>query len=139
MSDFGPAWLFLSAFVSSTLLPGGSEALFAYLLWEAEHTAGLLFVLATLGNTLGGMTSWGLGRLIAWRYPARRFAKPGERDAVERIRRWGSPALLFSWVPVVGDPLCLAAGWLKVHWLLALALIGAGKALRYGAIVLAVG
>ena len=138
MSDTGPVWLFLSAFVSSTLLPGGSEAVFGLMLWRAEHAPGVLLAIATLGNTLGGMTSWGIGRLIAWRYPARRLTS-GQDRAIERLRRWGSPALLLSWVPVIGDPLCLAAGWLKVHWLLAALLIGTGKAARYAAIMWAIG
>lgn len=136
MSEYGPFWLFLSAFVSSTLMPGGSEAVFGAMLWRGDHPAGLLLAIATLGNTLGGMTSWGLGRVIAWRYPARRMT-PAQAGAIERLRRWGSPALLFSWLPIIGDPLCLAAGWLKVHWLLAMTLIALGKAARYAAIMFA--
>ncbi len=53
------------------------------------------------------------------------------QPAIERIRRWGSPVLLLSWLPVIGDPLCVAAGWLRIHWLLSLVLIGIGKTVRY--------
>ncbi|QKT04191.1 DedA family protein [Ectothiorhodospiraceae bacterium 2226] len=130
-----PVWLlFWSAFVSATLLPGGSEAIFAALVWRGEHALSLLLAAATVGNTLGGMTSWGIGRLAAWRWPAERLTTPTQRRAVDRVRRWGAPVLLFSWVPVIGDPLCAAAGWLRVHWLLALVLIGVGKFARYAAV-----
>lgn len=139
MAESGPLWLFLSAFVSSTLLPGGSEALFVALLWDGHHAPALLFGLASLGNTLGGMTSWGIGRIIAWRLPARELVKPAHRRALEWLRRWGRPVLLLSWLPVVGDPLCVVAGWLRMHWLPALLLIGAGKAARYLVVMLAAG
>jgi membrane protein YqaA with SNARE-associated domain len=127
--------LFASAFLSSTLLPGGSEVVLAYLAMNDQHLPLTLLVVATLGNTLGGMTSWGIGRLIAIKYPARGLAKPAHQKALARLQRWGSPLLLFSWLPVIGDPLCVAAGWLRLHWLLSLLFIGAGKAARYAVIL----
>ncbi len=127
--------LFLSAFVSSTLFPGGSEAVLYYLLQQAENNPWTLILVATAGNTLGGMTSWGLGRLIAIKYPAEGLVRPDRQKALARIERWGSPVLLLSWLPIVGDPLCVAAGWLRIHWLLSLVYIGMGKFLRYGVIV----
>ena len=127
--------LFLSAFVSSTLLPGGSEAVLMLLAANSAGDKLVLLAVATLGNTLGGMSSWALGRFIAWRFPARRFAAKQQR-AIVRIQRWGSPALLLSWLPVVGDPLCLAAGWLRIHWLPSLVFIAAGKAARYAVLLL---
>jgi membrane protein YqaA with SNARE-associated domain len=127
--------LFISSFISSTLFPGGSEAVLAYLSSEQQHAKWLLLLVATTGNTLGGMTSWGIGWLIAKKYPTRQLLKPGHEDAIERIKKYGSPILLLSWLPVIGDPLCVAAGWLRVHWLLALVFIGVGKAARYGVIV----
>jgi membrane protein YqaA with SNARE-associated domain len=134
MDDF--LWgLFISSFISSTLFPGGSEAVLAYLSSEQQHASWLLLLVATTGNTLGGMTSWGIGWLIAKKYPTRQLLKPGHEDAIERIKKYGSPILLLSWLPVIGDPLCVAAGWLRVHWLLALVFIGVGKAARYGVIV----
>jgi membrane protein YqaA with SNARE-associated domain len=134
-SDAGLWALFFSAFVSATLLPGGSEALLAALAWQGAHDALVLLVVASIGNTLGGMSSWGLGWLVAWRYPAERLVDGRRERAVGQVRRWGSPALLFSWLPVVGDPLCFAAGWLRVHWVPALVFIGLGKAARYAAIL----
>jgi membrane protein YqaA with SNARE-associated domain len=130
-SEDNALWLlFASAFVSSTLLPGSSEAVLVVAARSGFSPATLLWV-ATLGNTLGGLTNWWIGRWIATRYPARRLLKPGQQESLTRVRRFGWPALLFSWLPVVGDPLCLAAGWLRVNlWLSALA-IGLGKAARY--------
>ncbi len=126
--------LFLSAFISSSLMPGGSEALFAAMLWHGGQSPAALLLVATAGNTLGGMSSWGIGRLLARRRPAGRMA---QRVALERLRRWGPAALLLSWLPFVGDPLCVAAGWLRVHWAAALLLIGLGKAGRYAALLYA--
>lgn len=122
--------LLFSAFISSTLMPGGSEALLVYLFLDDPQRYVLLLVVATLGNTLGAMTSWGIGRLIAWRYPAHSHDQKRQR-AIARIQRFGSPILLFSWLPLIGDPLCVAAGWLRIHWLKALVFIAIGKALRY--------
>ena len=127
--------LFGSAFLSSTLLPGGSEALLVYLASDAVYTPLTLLSVAAVGNTLGGMTSWGLGRLIAVKVPARGLVKPEQQQAVERIQRWGSPLLLLSWLPVIGDPLCVAAGWLRLHWLLSLVFIGVGKTVRYAVLL----
>jgi len=123
--------LFVSAFLSSTLLPGGSEVVLAYLASNETHSPHMLLLVAAVGNTLGGMTSWGIGRLIAYKYPARGLVKPTHQQAVDRIQRWGSPLLLLSWLPVIGDPLCVAAGWLRIPWLLSLLFIGAGKTSRY--------
>jgi len=68
--------LFGSAFISSTLLPGGSEAVLAYLATDAIYSPLTLLSVAAVGNTLGGMTSWGLGWLIAVKYPAQGLEKP---------------------------------------------------------------
>ena len=130
--------LFLSAFLSSTLLPGGSEVVLAALASQKNHDPWILFLVATAGNTLGGMSSWVLGFIMSWRFPLVKPSKPQQARAVERIQQWGSPALLLSWVPVIGDPLCLAAGWLRVNGMLAFLFIGVGKALRYAAIVVLV-
>ena len=128
-------FLFLSAFISSTLFPGGSEAVLAYLSSEAEYSLTILILVATLGNTLGAMTSWGVGSLISIKYSTEKLAKEGQQKAVERLQRYGSPVLLLSWLPVIGDPLCLAAGWLRIHWLQSLLFITIGKLLRYIVVV----
>jgi membrane protein YqaA with SNARE-associated domain len=122
--------LFVSSFLAATLLPGGSEAaLYAVLryhpdvLWQA-------ILVATVGNTLGGMSSYGIGRLIPQRKPLK---------GLQYVQRYGSPVLLLSWVPVIGDPLCVAAGWLRLNAALALLYIAIGKLARYLVIAAAAG
>ena len=129
--------LFVSAFLAATLLPGGSEAVLAVLAVRDDYDPWLLLAVATAGNTLGGMSTWAVGRFFGWRYPASRFTQPKYDRPLRWLQQWGSPALLLSWMPVVGDALCLAGGWLRVHWLAALAWIAIGKAARYAVIVYA--
>jgi len=74
--------------------------------------------------------------LLARRYPLDRPRQPGQQRAVERLKKWGSPLLLLSWLPVVGDPLCFAAGWMRMNAGLSALFIGAGKAARYAVILL---
>ena len=135
MVDQDLFWLFSSSFISSTLFPGGSEVVLAYLSSNQQHPAWLLLVIATTGNTLGGMTSWGIGWLIARKYSSEKLLKAKQQNAVSHIRQYGSPVLLLSWLPVIGDPLCVAAGWLRIHWVTAITFIGVGKALRYWVIL----
>lgn len=141
MDDFiaaFPLWgLFVSAFVSATLAPGGSEAVLAYLAHQAEFPPLVLLSTATSGNTLGALTTWLLGFWTGRRYPADRPDDPRRHRAVIAVRRWGFPILLLSWLPVVGDGFCFAAGWLRLPFWGSLLAIAAGKALRYAAIVYA--
>lgn len=137
-SDYAPElWgLFASAFVSASLLPGGSEALLYWLAGQGRYSSSTLLLVAGAGNTLGGLSSWLVGRMLAWRWPDHRLLrKPRQRVALVRLRRWGSPALLLSWLPVVGDPLCVAAGWLRVGFWSALLFIAVGKLARYGVVL----
>ncbi len=133
--DYSLLGLFFSAFLSSTILPGSSEVLLVALATQGDVPLLNLLAVATAGNTLGGMSSWVLGWIIALRYPLTTLSKAANRRAVDRVRKWGSPILLFSWVPLIGDPLCVAAGWLRISWLRALYFIGIGKALRYGVLL----
>lgn len=127
--------LFLSSFISSTLLPGGSEIVLATLATQTSLDQVLLISIATLGNTLGGMLTWAMGRFTIWRWPTKTFAKKYEKACLQ-LQRSGSPVLLFSWLPVIGDPLCFVAGWLKIRLEVALMFILLGKALRYTVITL---
>ena len=136
MSESLSLWgLFFSAFLSSTILPGTSEVMLGALAMQGQNASWSLLAVATLGNTLGGMSSWGLGRLLSWRYPMTDLTKSAHRRAVDRLRQWGSPALLLSWVPFLGDPLCVAGGWLRIPWLVSLVYIGLGKGIRYAVLL----
>ena len=124
--EAGLAGLFASSFLAATLLPGGSEAvLFAFVRFHPEQASAAL-LLATLGNTLGGMSTYLLARLI----PASEL--PARLDAV---RRHGSPALIMAWAPVVGDALCAAAGWLRLNWGACALWMALGKGLRYAFVI----
>ena len=121
--------LALSAFLAATLLPGGSEAVFAGVL-ALRPELGLAAVLtATAANTAGGMSTYLLGRLLPRKETSPRLAT---------VQRWGSITLLLSWVPLMGDALCAAAGALRLNWLACLLWMALGKGLRYGAITWAV-
>lgn len=123
--------LFTSAFLASTLLPGGSEIILGFLATSNETSKITLITTATLGNTLGGMTSL----FIGYKIPNRLVQKSGHQYAITMINRWGNPALLFSWLPIIGDLLCVAAGWLRLPLLNCVIYIALGKLLRYIAIV----
>ena len=121
--------LFISSFLAATLLPGGSEvALFAVLKAYPE-TIWLALCVATVGNTLGGMATFGMG----WLLPLTQQLKH-----VEKLRRYGTPALLLAWVPLLGDALCLAAGWLRLNWWQATLFMALGKFARYWIIAITV-
>lgn len=139
MDEFFNEWglwgLFISAFISSTLLPGGSEALLLALSISEVHEPGLLFVVATVGNALGGMTSWLIGWWLARRYPLENLSQHKYERAVAHVRRWGGLVLLLSWLPVIGDPLCVAAGWLRINPLWSMLLIALGKGARYAVLL----
>ena len=126
--------LFFSALISSTLAPGGSEVLLAYLVSSNQFSILVLVVVATAGNTLGAMTTWWLGFLIATKIGSGRVKRSLSEKSVQVIQSWGAWALLFSWLPVLGDGLCLAAGWLRLGVWRCLAAIIIGKAVRYAAI-----
>lgn len=119
--------LFASSFLAATLLPGGSEAvLFGVLkLHPAEFWPAL--AVATTGNTLGGMSSYLIGRILPQTKPLK---------GLVAVRKYGSPALLLSWVPIVGDPLCVAAGWLRFNPWHSLLFIAIGKFARYWAVAM---
>jgi membrane protein YqaA with SNARE-associated domain len=135
MNDLSLWGLFLSAFVSATLFPGGSEAVLAFLAHEHSYNPWVLFGIATAGNTLGGLSTWLLGWLVARKYPLDHLHKASRQRAIAHLQKWGSPLLLLSWLPVVGDPLCFAAGWLRMGILPAALFIAAGKAARYAVIM----
>ena len=134
-TSLGLGGLFLSAFISSTIAPGGSEAVLAYLLRQSEIPSGLLLLTATVGNTLGALTTWLLGLWAANRYPLDHGQDAKRNRAIQSVRRFGVPILLLSWLPVVGDGFCFAAGWLRMSFLASLLAIAVGKLGRYAAIV----
>ncbi len=153
--------LFFSSFLAATLLPGGSEAVLFAVLKTYPDSFWPTLLLATLGNTLGGMVSFGMG----WMLP--RLGHGGAEHSsvggaasqpliptsevpdevsrrrtqqlkhVEKVRRYGTPALMFAWAPLIGDALCVAAGWLRLNWWQAAMFMAIGKFARYWLVSLA--
>lgn len=132
--------LFASAFLAATLLPMSSEAVLAALTAASGQEVLVLWLVASVGNTLGALVNWVLGRFCL-RWQDRRWfpVKPKELDkAGAWFRRYGAWSLLFAWLPVVGDPLTFVGGILRVNVWAFLLLVGAGKAARYAVVILAV-
>ena len=130
LPQFGLSTVFVVSLVSATLLPLGSEpAVFGLvklnpaLFWQAIGVA-------TLGNTIGGVISWWMG-YGAERAYERVTHQSGELRALGWLRRFGAKACLLSWLPLVGDPLCAAAGWLRLPFWPCLAYMAVGKFARY--------
>ncbi len=123
--------LFLSAFISSTIAPGGSEAVLAYMVSAGGFKTEGLVLIATIGNTLGALTTWLLGILAARKFSMENVLSEKKKKALNIVKRWGVWALFFSWLPIVGDGLCFAGGWLRLPFLISCIAIFIGKALRY--------
>jgi len=154
--------LFLSSFLAATLLPGGSEAVLFAVLKAYPDTFWLTLALATLGNTLGGMVSFGMGWLlpqtqqlkhvenVRLRHGGAEHSGAGGAAShpllqttdfaknVLRVRRYGTPTLLLAWAPLIGDALCVAAGWLRLNPFYAALFMLIGKFARYVLIACAV-
>ena len=128
--------LFGSAFLAATILPFYSEVVLFTLLRKGGDPVTLV-VVATVGNTLGAVMNWALGRYLLhfqdrrWFY----FSRPQIERAQNWYQRYGFWSLLMAWAPVGGDALTLIAGIMKVRLGLFLLLVGAGKTLRYVSVV----
>lgn len=127
MSDaLSLASLFASSFLSATLLPGNSEVVLVAMLLSGVSQPWLLVLIATMGNSLGGLTNVILGRFFPLREKSR-----WQEKAVDWLKRYGAATLLLSWMPVICDLLCLLAGWMRISWGPVLFFLCLGKALRY--------
>lgn len=128
--------MFLSAFLSATILPGNSEVVFSAMISQHILTNGELFsqvssallIVATLGNSLGSMTSYFLARLLP---DPQATQSPKAQLALSWCQKYGVWVLLFSWLPFFGDLFCVAAGWLRLAPIKCLLWIIIGKFLRY--------
>lgn len=118
--------MFASSFLSATLLPGSSEALLVGLLLAGKVSVVGLVLVASVGNTLGGLTNILIGRLLPLKHQGR-----WHQTASAWLHRLGPAALIFSWLPVIGDLLCVLAGWLRFAWLPMVIFLTIGKTVRY--------
>jgi membrane protein YqaA with SNARE-associated domain len=131
LPKFGLSSVFVIALISATLLPMGSEpAVFGLvklnpdLFWPA-------MLVATAGNTIGGAITWWMGYGAERAYEKVRHKKPAELRALAWLERFGAKACLLAWLPIVGDPLCAVAGWLRLPFWPCVAYMAVGKLLRY--------
>jgi membrane protein YqaA with SNARE-associated domain len=127
--------LFASAFISSTIAPGGSEAVLAYMVAKGLYSSQVLLIVATTGNTLGALTTWGLGMMAAKKFPLSTLLPAKKQQALAIIEKRGIWVLFFSWLPIIGDVLCFAGGWLKLPFIHACLIILFGKFTRYAMII----
>ncbi|UWR27765.1 DedA family protein [Sulfitobacter sp. S223] len=133
--------LFASALVAATVLPMQSEAVLTGLLAAGGRSVGLLITVATVGNVLGSIVNWYLGRALL-RFKERRWF-PSSDTQLERAQRWyaryGRWSLLGSWLPIVGDPLTVVAGVMReplVPFVVIVTIAKAGRYLVLAALVL---
>lgn len=132
LAEYGYVGLFLSSFGAATLLPLGSEIVLTVLWLKAWDPVALLTV-ATAGNVLGSLVNYLIGiRGGRWLMTKLLRLSPAEIDRAENgFRKYGQPVLLLAWLPVVGDPLTVVAGALKVNLFNFTLLVTIGKFLRY--------
>ena len=125
--------LFFSALVAATILPMQSEAVLVGLLATTTYQASTLIIVATIGNVLGSVINWYLGRYLL-RYKRRRWF-PSSNHQLERAQNWykryGRWSLLGSWLPVIGDPLTVVAGIMREPLIPFLLLVTIAKGTRY--------
>jgi membrane protein YqaA with SNARE-associated domain len=133
------AFLFISAFAASTILPMSSEVVLGTLALAGATDVWILLAVATAGNTFGAVVNWGIGRYAStWRTRLHWLEEAKFERACRWFNRWGIWCLLLSWLPVVGDPLTLVAGVLRTAFVPFVVLVLVGKAARYLVVLLAV-
>ena len=133
MEATGYVSLFVVAFAAATILPISSEAVLSALVASDGFDLSLMIAIASLGNTIGACVSWALGRYCL-RWQEKRWfpiSTAGLERGTKWFRRYGLFALLFSWVPIVGDPLTVVASIFRVRFFWFLLIVAAGKTARY--------
>ncbi len=127
----GLGTVFVIALLSATLLPLGSEPAVFGLVKLSPDLFWPAVLVATLGSTLGGVLTWWMGRAAERAYERVSRRKPPDPRALRWLERFGPRACLLSWLPIVGDPLCAVAGWLKMPFWRCTVYMAIGKFLRY--------
>lgn len=136
LENFGYAGLFAVSFLAATLVPLGSEAA-AVFMALAGFNPGCILAVASTGNVLGAVVNYFAGKWGRKFLPSKWLEQDeaGLAKAEKAFGKWGSPALFFAWLPVVGDPLTFVAGVLRVNILVFLFWTAFGKILRYWIII----
>ncbi|MBW2249898.1 MAG: DedA family protein [Deltaproteobacteria bacterium] len=131
-TEFGYIGLFFASFLAATILPLSSEVILSFLLLNNLNPT-ILVSVATFGNVLGSFVNYSIG---VWGsiFFVRKFLKISEDEFVkakQRFQKYGVFSLFFAWVPVIGDPLTVVAGVLKINLLIFFIMITSGKLIRY--------
>ncbi len=125
--------LFAFSFLTATLAPGSSEAALSALLLVGGWNPVILIVAASLGNIAGSVFNWYCGRFLS-HYKDRPWFPIKEhhyKKATRWFKRYGQISMLFAWVPIIGDPLTVIAGTLRMKFVNFLVLVSIGKVARY--------
>jgi len=130
LPQHGLGTVFVVAFISATLLPMGSEPVLFGLVKLNPDLFWSAILVATAGNTLGGVFSWWMG-WGAHQAVDRLRHTTSDQQALKWLKKLGPKACLLSWLPVVGDPICAVAGWLKMPFWPCTLYMAIGKFLRY--------
>ncbi|MDO9165155.1 MAG: YqaA family protein [Rhodoferax sp.] len=130
LPEYGLSTVFVVSFISATLLPLGSEPVVFGLVKLSPDLFWPAILVATVGNTLGGAVTWAMG-LASHKVVDRYQHSKHHLRALDWLERIGPKACLLSWLPVVGDPLCAVAGWLKLPFWPCMAYMAIGKFGRY--------
>lgn len=125
--------LFLAAFAAATFLPGSSEIALIAALSTTKIPTELAILVATIGNTLGSVVNWAIGRFFAHYQHHPRFPIPSDKftQYTRWYRRWGVWSLLLSWMPIIGDPLTAIAGVARTPLVVFIPIVFIAKGIRY--------
>ena len=130
--ELGLLGLFISSFIAATIIPFSSELVLSFLLAN-EYPLEMCLFIATLGNWLGGISSYGLGRLGEWTY-IKYFTgldKTKIKKVREKVNKWKSPLAFFCWLPLVGDIFAVGLGFYKINFIKVSLWMFVGKMIRY--------
>jgi membrane protein YqaA with SNARE-associated domain len=132
LSEWGYFGLFFASFLAATILPFSSEIVFSLLIVN-NYDLTTCLILATFGNWIGGMSSYGLGWLAKWSFIEKYFRiKRGKIQSFKvKIDNWGSILAFFCWLPIVGDPLAIGLGFFKTNVIMVSIWMLIGKMIRY--------
>ena len=132
LGEYGLLGLFIGSFLAATVVPFSADVLLVGMLVAGVNSAVALLVVATLGNWIGGITSYGIGRAGKWEWIERLHVS---RESLEkqktRIERFGAPIALLTWVPFIGDVFAVALGFYRVKFLPAIFWMLVGKGARF--------
>ncbi|BCE02146.1 YqaA family protein [Marinicellulosiphila megalodicopiae] len=130
-------YLFIHSLIASTIIPISSEIGLAALVHQFPHNAVIYLIFATIGNTLGSIISYYCGRLLTKWQTINAYSN-SQTKLMALLKRYGVWVLLFAWLPIIGDFLCVGAGVLRLNIWLSSLLILIGKSLRYCLVIVLV-